>query len=159
VIGPNGADKITAIRVLPGFIRTDRDEARIFGGKAGTVSLRRRIGYLPEVAMYYPFLTAVETLRRYAKLSGIPRRRRETGIRGLVNTVGLEGRGNERLIGFSKGMLQRTGTAQAIMGEPGLLKSKPGMPVPGKPAKGSSSDSRQAQRDRLNPALELVRNR
>ena len=120
-IGPNGAGKTTTIKVLMGFLKPDRGEARIFGENAGSVPARRRIGYLPEVALYYPFLTARETLRFYAKLSDIPRSRREALISMLIDRVGLSGRDKERLSGFSKGMLQRVGIAQAIMGEPDLL--------------------------------------
>jgi ABC-2 type transport system ATP-binding protein len=104
-----------------GFIKPGCGEVRIFGDAAGSVAVRRRIGYLPEVAVYYPFLTAREALRLYAKLAGIPRSRRESVLGDLIAKVGLEGRDRERLSGFSKGMLQRIGIAQAIMGEPELL--------------------------------------
>lgn len=120
-IGPNGAGKTTTIKVLMGFLRPKRGEARLFGEPAGTLSARRRIGYLPEVALYYPFLSAWEALRLYAKLADIPRAHREETISALIARVGLAGRDKERLSGFSKGMLQRVGIAQAIMGEPDLL--------------------------------------
>jgi len=120
-IGPNGAGKTTTIKVLMGFIQPDRGKARLFGEAAGSLSARSRIGYLPEVALYYPFLTAREALRLYAKVAGIPRGQREQLISDLIEKVGLLGRDRERLSGFSKGMLQRVGIAQAIMGEPDLL--------------------------------------
>jgi ABC-2 type transport system ATP-binding protein len=120
-IGPNGAGKTTTIKVLMGFIQPDRGETRIFGEAAGSVSALKRTGYLPEVAVYYPFLSAWEALRLYAQLAGIPRERRGQIIGDLIEKVGLQGRGRERLSGFSKGMLQRVGIAQAIMGEPDLL--------------------------------------
>lgn len=120
-IGPNGAGKTTTIKVLMGFIKPTRGDVRIFGDVVGSVSARRRIGYLPEVAVYYPFLTAREVLRLYAKLAEIPRGRRESVLSDLITKVGLDGRDRERLSGFSKGMLQRIGIAQAIMGEPDLL--------------------------------------
>lgn len=120
-VGPNGAGKTTTIKVLMGFIKPGRGEVRIFGDAAGSILVRQRIGYLPEVAVYYPFLTAREVLRLYAKLAGIPRSRRESVLSDLIAKVGLEGRDRERLSGFSKGMLQRIGIAQAIMGEPELL--------------------------------------
>ncbi len=120
-IGPNGAGKTTTIKVLMGFLKPDGGDVRLFGEAAGSVSARRRIGYLPEVALYYPFLSAREALRLYAKLAGIPRPAREQAISALLERVGLTGRDTERLGGFSKGMLQRLGIAQAIMGEPDLL--------------------------------------
>lgn len=120
-IGPNGAGKTTTIKVLMGFIRPCRGEVSVFGETAGSLGARRRIGYLPEVAEYYPFLTAREALRLYAKLAGIRKDVREGVIGDLLQRVGLSGRDRERLAGFSKGMLQRIGIAQAIMGDPELL--------------------------------------
>lgn len=120
-IGPNGAGKTTTIKALMGFIKPNRGEVRIFSEVAGSLNARRRIGYLPEVAVYYPFLTAREALRLYAKLVGIPRSHRESVLDHIIVKAGLEGRGHDRLSGFSKGMLQRIGIAQAIMGEPDLL--------------------------------------
>ncbi len=120
-IGPNGAGKTTTIKVLMGFLRPNHGEVRLFGEPAGSLSARRRTGYLPEVAVYYPFLSAREALRLYAKTAGIPRKHREETIDALIEQVGLRDRDRERLSGFSKGMLQRIGIAQAIMGEPELL--------------------------------------
>lgn len=120
-IGPNGAGKTTTIKVLMGFLKPGRGRIRLMGEPAGSVAARRRIGYLPEVALYYPFLSAREALRLYARLADIPRAEREETISSLIERVGLAGRDKERLSGFSKGMLQRVGIAQAIMGEPDLL--------------------------------------
>jgi len=120
-IGPNGAGKTTTIKVLMGFMQPAHGTVRLFGKPAGSISARRRIGYLPEVALYYPFLTAREALRLYAKLTGIARGRRESVIDELIEQVGLRGRDSERLGGYSKGMLQRIGIAQAMMNEPDLL--------------------------------------
>ncbi len=120
-IGPNGAGKTTTIKILMGFLQPTQGKAHLFGEAAGSIAARRRIGYLPEVALYYPFLSARETLQLYAKLADIPRARREETVSSLLEQVGLHGRDRERLSGFSKGMLQRVGIAQAIMGEPDLL--------------------------------------
>lgn len=120
-IGPNGAGKTTTIKVLMGFLQATRGAACVFGFPSGSLEGRRRIGYLPEVALYYPFLTAREALRLYAALADIPSEKREDMISELIAMVGLSGRDREPLRGFSKGMLQRVGIAQAIMGEPDLL--------------------------------------
>jgi len=120
-IGPNGAGKSTTIKALMGFQRPTGGTARIFDLPAGAVAARKRVGFLPEVALYYPFLTARETLRMFAKLREIPRNERESVIDHLLELVNLQGRDNEPVRRFSKGMLQRVGIAQAIMGEPDLL--------------------------------------
>lgn len=120
-IGPNGAGKSTAIKVLMGFRKPTRGSVRVMGLPAGHMSGRRQVGFLPEVALYYPFLTARETLRMFAKLREIPKANREAVIDELLAKVKLTGRDREPVRGFSKGMLQRVGIAQAIMGEPDLL--------------------------------------
>lgn len=120
-IGPNGAGKSSTIKALLGFQKALRGTAKLFGMPAGDVRARRRIGYLPEVALYYPFLTAKETLALYAKLAEVPKAEREATITSLLAKVNLTGRENEPVRGYSKGMLQRVGIAQAIMGDPDLL--------------------------------------
>ena len=120
-VGPNGAGKTTTIKVLMGFLFPTEGEARVFDVTAGSVEARRRIGFLPEVAVYYPFLTARETLASYATLQEIPRSEHEKVVSQFVEKVGLAGRDREPLRNFSKGMLQRVGLAQAIMGDPDLL--------------------------------------
>lgn len=120
-IGPNGAGKSSTIRALMGFTRPQSGEARLLGRPAGHPSARRCVGFLPEVALYYPWLTAQETLWMYGRLAGLDaeQTRRQSGE--LLEKVGLAGREREKLKGFSKGMLQRVGIAQALLGEPRLL--------------------------------------
>jgi ABC-2 type transport system ATP-binding protein len=120
-IGPNGAGKSTTIKVLMGFLRPSQGEVRVFGKPVGHIAERRRLGFLPEVALYYPWLTARETLRLFADLSEIPKSDQNRVIDELLEQVGLTGRDKEALRGFSKGMLQRVGIAQAIMGDPEVL--------------------------------------
>ncbi|MBN2309016.1 MAG: ABC transporter ATP-binding protein [Candidatus Hydrogenedentes bacterium] len=121
VVGPNGAGKTTTIKALMGFLFPSEGKAEVFGLEAGSVDARRRTGFLPEVAVYYPFLTARETLGAYAALQEIPKSERAAVISRLIEKVGLAGREREPLRRFSKGMLQRVGLAQAIMGDPDLL--------------------------------------
>ena len=120
-VGPNGAGKTTTIKVLMGFLFPTKGKASVFGLEAGSVEARRRIGFLPEVAVYYPFLTARETLASYATLQEIPGSEHDRIVSQLIEKVGLSGRDREPLRNFSKGMLQRVGLAQAIMGDPDLL--------------------------------------
>ncbi len=121
LIGPNGAGKTTTIKVLMGFLRPTSGTARVLGDSAGARRTLKRLGYLPEVALYYPFLTARETLQMYATLGEIPSQDHNRVVDELLDLVGLAGRDREPLRHFSKGMLQRIGIAQAIMGNPELL--------------------------------------
>jgi ABC-2 type transport system ATP-binding protein len=82
---------------------------------------RRRIGFLPEVALYYPFLTPREALTLYGQVQGLGGAALRAEVNGLIAEVGLEERAGARLASFSKGMLQRLGIAQALLGEPELL--------------------------------------
>lgn len=120
-IGANGAGKSTTIKALMGFLFPARGEARMFGERAGTAASRRRIGYLPEVALYYPFMKARELLELYGGLHGLSREELRRRIPTLLETVGLGGRGETLLRNFSKGMQQRLGIAQAIIADPEAL--------------------------------------
>jgi ABC-2 type transport system ATP-binding protein len=82
---------------------------------------RKRIGYLPEVALYYPFRTPMETLRLYGRLQGLGGKSLENEAMDLLRRVGLEGKEKQQLKTFSKGMQQRLGIAQALLGSPDLL--------------------------------------
>jgi ABC-2 type transport system ATP-binding protein len=120
-IGPNGAGKTTTIKILMGFLFPTSGTARVLGYEAGSKNARSRTGYLPEVALYYPFMTAGEILLLYGRLQGIGRKALQEMIPRLIKQVGLAGFEKLRLRDYSRGMLQRVGLAQAIMGEPELL--------------------------------------
>ncbi|WP_309712742.1 ABC transporter ATP-binding protein [Armatimonas sp.] len=120
-LGPNGAGKSTTIKAIMGFVLPEVGEATVFGLPAGTPEAKAHIGYLPEVALYYPFLTPLETLRLYGKLQGLGGKALETESLELLRRVGLEGREKQQLRTFSKGMQQRLGIAQALLGKPALL--------------------------------------
>lgn len=120
-IGANGAGKSTTIKILMGFRFPDAGEARVFGEPAGGTASRERIGYLPEVALYYPFMKARELLELYGGLAGLSREVLKERIPGLLEEVGLGGRGDELLKTFSKGMQQRLGIAQSLIARPDLL--------------------------------------
>jgi ABC-2 type transport system ATP-binding protein len=104
-----------------GFIYPTSGTARVLGYEAGSKIARSRTGYLPEVALYYDFLTAEEILRVYGRLQGIHKKELKEMVPRLISVVGLVGFEKLRLRNFSRGMLQRIGLAQAIMGDPDLL--------------------------------------
>lgn len=120
-IGPNGAGKTSTIKVIMGFIFPTSGEVKVFGAPAGTVESRWRIGYLPEVALYYSFMKARELLELYGGLHGLSRECLKKRIPEILETVGLEGKGGILLKNFSKGMQQRLGIAQAIIADPEAL--------------------------------------
>ena len=120
-LGPNGAGKSTTIKAILGFLAPDSGTVRVFGQPAGSTTAKSKIGYLPEVALYYPFLTPLETLRLYGRLQGLGGKELEREALALLERVGLAGREKQQLRTFSKGMQQRLGIAQALLGSPDLL--------------------------------------
>ncbi len=120
-IGANGAGKSTTMKALMGFLFPTSGEIRVFGESAGTTRSRARTGYLPEVALYYPFMKARELLELYGGLQGVKRADLKLQIPPLLEKVGLGGRGEQLLKNFSKGMQQRLGIAQSLIAEPELL--------------------------------------
>jgi len=120
-LGPNGAGKSTTLKALMGFIEPCAGYCEIFGEPAGTLESRTRVGYLPEVALYYPFLSPLETLTLYGELQGLHGRQLRTEALHLLEVVGLADAATKRNKTLSKGMLQRVGIAQALLGEPELL--------------------------------------
>jgi ABC-2 type transport system ATP-binding protein len=120
-LGPNGAGKSSTLKVLMGFVEAKAGKAEIFGETAGTAHSRKKIGYLPEVAMYYPFLTPVETLTMYGELQGLKGAALKNEIHDLLDLVGLHKAKTKLNRSMSKGMLQRVGIAQSLLGSPQLL--------------------------------------
>lgn len=120
-IGANGAGKSTTMKVLMGFLFPLSGTVRVFGHRAGTVESRRRIGYLPEVALYYPFMKARELLQLYGGLHGLRGDELKKRIPSILEKVGLGGKENVLLRNFSKGMQQRLGIAQALIADPDAL--------------------------------------
>jgi len=120
-IGANGAGKSTTLKILMGFRFPDAGEVTVFGCPAGEPESRARIGYLPEVALYYPFMKAGELLALYGGLGGLSKSELKDLIPDILKKVGLAGKENELLKSFSKGMQQRLGIAQSLITEPELL--------------------------------------
>jgi len=118
-LGPNGAGKTTTIKMVLGLTHPDAGRVRIGGRDLAEDAhgIKRRIGFLPERIAFYNNLTALQTLRFYAELKGVPR----NGLVDLLGSVGLREVADRRVGTFSKGMVQLLGVAQAMIGDPELL--------------------------------------
>lgn len=120
-LGPNGAGKTTAIKILLGLLKPDSGTVSILGEPAGSLEARRKIGYLPEAAYYYWYLTSEEILRMYAGLFGLDKDTTDRRIDDLLKLVDLDKDRNTLLKYYSKGMLHRVGLAQALINDPEVL--------------------------------------
>ncbi|MDX2226881.1 MAG: ABC transporter ATP-binding protein [Verrucomicrobiae bacterium] len=122
LLGPNGSGKSTTLKILLGLVTPTDGTARIFGKPCHKVETHRHIGFLPENPYFYQYLSGEETLQFYGRLAGIPGDRLPGRIEELLKLVGLfDGRHKRRLRGYSKGMLQRIGLAQALIHDPEIL--------------------------------------
>ncbi len=121
LIGPNGSGKSTTMKALLGLVTPTSGTCAIFGKDSLKVDSRNDVGFLPENPYFYKHLSGVETLRFYGKLCGIKGKALEDRVNELLALVDLEGARDRRLGGYSKGMLQRIGLAQALVQEPRLV--------------------------------------
>ncbi|MGM0609078.1 MAG: ABC transporter ATP-binding protein [Candidatus Muiribacteriota bacterium] len=119
-LGSNGAGKTTTFKVILGLIRQDKGQI-FFESKKPLVSVKNKIGFLPENPYFYLYLTPVEILALYGRCFGFKKKLIEDKIRYLLNLVELEDVKNIQLRKFSRGMLQRIGIAQALINDPDLL--------------------------------------
>jgi ABC-2 type transport system ATP-binding protein len=119
LLGPNGAGKTTVIKMLLGLVRPDAGEAMLLGRPVADPAARVRVGYLPELFRYQPWLSAAEVLALHVRLSGVvvP----EPEQRDCLALMGLAERADDRVGGFSKGMQQRLGLAVALVARPELV--------------------------------------
>src|SRR5258708_229725 len=124
LLGPNGAGKTTLMKILATLLEPDSGAAEMNGidlirDKHGT---RKILGYLPQEFGLYPTLTAEQTLRYFAKLKGVhDKNQRGALVDALLERVNLTGARRQRVGGFSGGMRQRLGIAQALIGQPELI--------------------------------------
>jgi ABC-2 type transport system ATP-binding protein len=121
LLGPNGAGKTTTLKMLLGLVRPDAGEFRVLGLDPRTRAGRVTLGFLPEQPYFPPQLSAAQAMRLYARLSGVPEREIGPRTDDLLARVGLEGQERTLLSAFSRGMLQRLGIAQAIVGRPKVV--------------------------------------
>lgn len=121
LIGHNGAGKTTIINCILDLVHADGGDVSIMGVDHRDPASRIRVGYLPERPYFFEHLSGRELLQFYAQLLGMPKNRRASRIDEVLEMVGMTEFAGRRLKKFSKGMLQRMGLAQAILGEPELL--------------------------------------
>ena len=121
LLGPNGSGKSTTLKILLGLVTPTEGESKIFGEDSRDYRSHRDVGFLPENPYFYKYLTAVETLRFYGKICGMGGKALDSRIDELLALVGMEDARHRRIGGYSKGMLQRIGLAQALIQDPRLL--------------------------------------
>jgi ABC-2 type transport system ATP-binding protein len=121
LLGPNGSGKSTTMKIVLGLVTPSAGSTHIFGRDSREVESREEVGFLPENPYFYKFLTGVETLHFYGKICGLRGAKLRERAAELLNLVGLENAADRRLGGYSKGMLQRIGLAQALIQQPRLL--------------------------------------
>ena len=121
-IGQNGAGKTTTMKMILGLLKIDQGEIKVCGEKVtyGQNKTNQMIGYLPDVPEFYNYMKPKEYLKLCGEITGIPRAELDNKISELLNLVGLIG-ANKKIGGFSRGMKQRLGIAQALLNEPKLL--------------------------------------
>lgn len=117
LFGHNGAGKTTTVRLILGLLQASSGDVRVLGGTPGDSDVRRQIGFLPENVMFYPQLTGRETLQHFARLKSASKQQ----VDELLEQVGLVAASSKRVKTYSKGMRQRLGLAQALLGRPRLL--------------------------------------
>lgn len=121
-VGQNGAGKTTTMKLILGLLAADKGEILVNGEPVhyGNTATNCFIGYLPDVPEFYSFMTPVEYLRFCGEITGMRARKIEARSRELLRLVGLD-KENRRIKGFSRGMKQRLGIAQALLNRPALL--------------------------------------
>ena len=119
LLGPNGAGKSTRVKIACGLVRPTRGRAEVAGAPAGSIAARRSLGYLAELFRFPGWMTADEVLGLHQRLT---QSAGGSGERGeLLELVGLADARRTRVAAMSKGMQQRLGIAQAMVGKPSLL--------------------------------------
>lgn len=121
LLGPNGSGKSTALHIVVGLVRPSAGTCTVFGQEAGTPAARARVVYVPDNGGVADHLTGRETLRRWARLDGLGGKEAEKRIEGALEQIGLTGAADRGVATYSRGMRQRLGLGQVLMGEPAVL--------------------------------------
>lgn len=120
-LGPNGSGKTTTIKILTGHIAATAGDAFLFGRRVPSVAARRKIGFLPENPYVYPYLTPREFVAMCGRLSGVSGRAVRSGVERVLDQVGVLYAADRQVRRLSKGMLQRTALAAALVADPEML--------------------------------------
>lgn len=121
LLGPNGAGKTTTLKSIMGFIRPTAGDIKILGKDARGAAIHRRVGFLPEQPYFYGYLRGDQALDFYGRLCGLDGATRKSRGAELLELVGLTESAHMKLSKYSRGMLQRFGIAQALVGDPDLV--------------------------------------
>jgi ABC-2 type transport system ATP-binding protein len=120
-LGPNGAGKTTTLKLLMQLVYPTAGRAEILGRPVGDMSIRRRLGFLPENPYFYDNLSAEELLDYFGSLFGYPAADRRVRVARLLDAVGIGAERRLQLRKYSKGMVQRVGIAQALLNDPEVV--------------------------------------
>jgi ABC-2 type transport system ATP-binding protein len=120
-LGPNGAGKSTLVKILLTIIRPTQATGHVLGARIGDKATLRRVGYLPEHHRFPDYLTGAQVVDFYGALAGVPREERRKRTPALLELVGMKDWGDAKVRGYSKGMRQRVGIAQALVNNPDLV--------------------------------------
>jgi len=121
LVGANGAGKSTLMRLITGQLRPDVGRVEIRGREAWTAEAKGHVGYCPEVDVFYEEMSGRQFLETLARLCGYPKREAVRRAGAALELVGMAGRAERKVGGYSKGMRQRVKLAQALLHDPDLL--------------------------------------
>lgn len=121
LLGQNGAGKTTLIKILLGIVHKTDGDASLLGHPAGTVTVRRQVGYLPEDHRFPEYHTGYSLMDFYGQLYGLSRDERRRRIPEMLEVVGIKSRMDSRIRTYSKGMKQRLGIAQSMFHDPAVI--------------------------------------
>jgi ABC-2 type transport system ATP-binding protein len=121
LVGANGAGKSTLMRLITGQLRPDLGRVEVHGHDAWSTAAKRHVGYCPEVDAFYEEMSGRQFVEAMARLCGYLRREARRRSEAALERVGMSGRAERRVRGYSKGMRQRIKLAQALLHDPALL--------------------------------------